>query len=475
VRPSRLSFKASATALLAASLGVAALAGCGSPGQSAGEECGLCGDMGDVYGAISNKSGSQTAMKGYAIASIERDTGIARVADINEAGLFTLRNVRSDQAQTLALFSSTYLLQAVLSMPGTAPNNIKQFIMMSSASLPQLVNNGPTITFQSLAGITVTKDLASDAYGDGAPDGAAHIQGLGLTQAPPQDSDLDGIYNDKDPDIDGDGVVNWLDPDDDGDKTRDAFDPDANSDLSADNQPGETDTDLYFKEGVEYISVQYEQTPQDDGTTTTTLKFLTKVRDNVTPRTVQVRGAPSLLNTATFSAKDPTSGAMIDQPWTRLLDDDGVSDDGNPGDRVFAKRVKLPDGQAPSSYQAVFFQLGFGTDAEPWFIEYPYLFPDVKPSAISAIYDTLTRTVQLQGTPFGATVQDFVWIINLYDDAGQIVWNSQAVQGSTREFAIPENQIEAGKTYKFEVVAQSLDKIPGHPSYVTHTLNTALQ
>lgn len=469
-KPSRLA------PLWAVSMSVAAMAvlsSCGGPGEAAKQSCSLCGSMSEIRGAISSKTGSQTAMSGWAVASIERDTGIARVGEVDGAGLFSLKNFRTGVPQTLALFSPDYILQSVLSISGTTAGTINQFIVPTSAFLPQLINNGPIITFQNDKGISVSKDMAADPDGDLIPDGAKHIQGLTLLQeAAAADTDLDDTLNERDPDIDGDGVINRLDPDDDGDGIRDAFDGDANADYS--NDSAEEDTDLYFTEGVEYISVEYEMQPLANGTTETTLKFLAKVRDDVTPNTVQIRGAPTLLNSATFLAADPATGEMIEQPWNRLLGDDGVSDDGNPGDRVFAKRVKLAEGQAPRSYEAIFFQLSFGSEAEPWFLEFPYMFPDLSPQAVSANYDPLTRTVVLIGAPFDS-VQEYVWIIVVYDEEGKSVFTSQAVVGTEREFSIPAQVLVEGKSYTYEVVAQTLDKIPGHPAYVIHSVKAALE
>lgn len=462
--------KARLGAALALSLSL--LGGCGSPGESAKTSCSLCGAMSDIRGSISSKSGSQTAMQGWAVVSIERDTNIARVGEVDSAGLYTFKNMRTGVPQTLALFSSDYILQSVLSIPGTVTGTIHQFFVPKTQYLPQLINNGPIISFQNYNDLTITKDMAADPDGDLIPDGAKHIQGLTLQGFGAADTDLDGVPNELDPDIDGDGVINVLDPDDDGDGIRDAFDGDANANYS--NDASEQNSDLYFKEGVEYISVEYEMKPLTGGKTETTLKFLAKVRDDVTPNTVQIRGAPTLLNSATFLAADPATGEMIEQPWNRLLGDDGVSDDGNPGDRIFAKRIKLAEGQSPRSYEGVFFQLSFGPESSPWFLEFPYVFPDLSPQAVSSNYDPLTRTVVLIGAPFD-TVQEYVWIIIVYDDSGKSVFTSQAVPGTQREFTIPAQVLAAGKSYTYEVVAQTLDKIPGHPAYVIHSLQSDLE
>lgn len=452
-----------------------ALNGCGRAGDKVVEACVLCGTMNDIRGSIGNKSGSQAQMAGWVVAMFETDTGLARVAEVDNAGLFTLVKVRTDKVQTLAMMTPDYILQAVLSMPGPNDKTISQFFTISKNTLPKLINNGPIITFQNFDGIKPTKDIASAQKGDGIPDGAAHIQGLSLVQQPsPVDTDQDGIPNYKDPDIDGDGVINWIDPDDDGDGIRDPFDADQNADLVNDSSPTGHNFDLYFKEGVEWISVQHESRPKEDGSAIdTTLKFSTKVRDDVTPFAVQIRGAPSLLNSATFMAPDVT-GQLTVQPWNRLLADDGVSEDSGANDRLFAKKINLVSGKAPRSYETIFFQLAFGTKEAPWYVEFPYIFPDVKISTISAQYDPNTRTVLLVGNPFG-DVQDFIWTITVYDSKLTPVWTSAAVPGATRQFQVQENILVSGETYKYSVVAQSLDKIPGYPAYTVYSVKYDLK
>jgi hypothetical protein len=448
---------------------------CGSPGDRPKETCALCGTLNDIRGSIGTKSGSQAQMVGWVIAAFERDTGIARVSEIDNAGLFSWGSVRTDQAQTVAMMTPDYILQAVASVPSGGDKAVQQFFFIQKPIIPKLINSGPIVTFQNFDGIKLSKELAADQNGDQIPDGAAHIQGISLTQGPSaNDTDLDGVPNFRDPDIDGDGVINGIDPDDDGDGIRDAFDADQNSDLLNDAARGGDNFDLYFKEGVEWIAVQYESKPKDDSTTIeTTLKFTTKVRSDVTPNSVQIRGAPSLLNAATYFAPD-AAGQMSVQPWNRLLQDDGVSEDSGAGDRLFAKKVNLSAGKSPRSYETIFFQLVFGPQDKPYYLEYPYIFPDVKTSAISAQYDANTRTVLLVGNPFG-DVQDFVWTITVWDSKGKSVWTSQAVVGTTRQFQVQENIIAPGETYKYSVVAQTLDKIPGYPSYTIHSVKYDLK
>jgi hypothetical protein len=70
------------------------------------------------------------------------------------------------------------------------------------------------------------------------------------------DTDEDGTMNHLDADIDGDGLINAFDPDDDGDAILDVLDRDANEDTISDST--QTSIDLFFKNIVEWIAVQYE-------------------------------------------------------------------------------------------------------------------------------------------------------------------------------------------------------------------------
>ena len=461
------------------------LVACGSAGDSDTASCVLCGNYNDVRGSISSQGGSQAEMAGWIVASFEHDTSIARVAEVDSAGLYTLTHVKTDQAQTFALFTPDYLLQSVLSMDGPKPTNIRQYVKIGSAVMPKMINKGPIITFQNFQGLTATNDLASAAKGDGIPDGSASVGGASLTglpagfgelpAAPHQgmnlasassnvDIDQDGVPNARDPDIDGDGIINVLDPDDNNNSIDDVFDGDANGDLVQDNSAAANTTDLYFKEGVEWIAVQFTLRPKDDGSgNESSLTFTTKVRDDVQPLSVQVRGAPTLLKDASYTAND-SSGNPQKVAFSGVLDDDGLSEDGGAGDRIYAKKVTLPTAISPRAHESIFFELAFGTKESPWYMEFPYSFPPVKPAAITSVYDANTKTVQLKGNPYGA-IQDFVWTIHLYDDADQVKWTSAGIPGTTRTFVIPEEFLLTGVKYKYSVSAQSLDKIPSYPTY----------
>lgn len=468
------------------------LARCGGVGETSSSPCSLCGDLNDVSGSIVPLNGTQSQMRGWVVASFERDTGIARSYEVDNAGLFQLRQVRTDVAQTFALLSPDYILQAVLSIPGPIDNTLSQFVKIKSAYLPRFIHKGTIITLQDSKGIAVTRDLAADVDGDLVPEGMLPIAGIdaALWGSDPTffrrdeaagagyglqgiagssiDQDLDGNPNETDPDIDGDGVINWLDTDDNGNGVLDVFDGDANGDLENDAKPDQKDIDMYFKEGIEFLAVQFELKPKDDGSgNVTSLAFKTKVRDNIEGlQAVQIRGAPSLLNGATYTQNDADGNATI-VAFNSLLADDGVSEDSNPNDRLFGRRVTLDKSKSPRAYEVIFFQLVFGTPAAPWYLEFPYIFPDLKPAMISARYEPNTKNVLLIGNPFGV-IQDFVWTISVFagDDDTKPVWFSPAIPGTTRQYDIPPNNLDPDKTYKYSVSAQVLDKIPGYPSYV---------
>ena len=430
-------------------------------------------------------------MGGWVLASFEFDTGIARVSELDAAGLYSLTNVRTDHVQTLALFSPDYILQGILSIPGSSDKAIYQYLNFQSPQLPNLVSNGPIITFANLNGLAIlTSKQVVASKGDGVPDGASKITGQGSSlwdgaevaasrpsahsrglyfDAPTVDTNNDGIPNQFDPDINGDGIINWLDYDDNGNGIYDIFDPDQNGDLVNDLTPDGHNTDQWYKEGIEYLAVQYDLSPKSDNTTfQSTLTFVTKVRDDVTPIAVQVRGAPSLLNNANYMTKD-TQGNPNLQAWNRLLADDGQSEDGSAGDRIFGRKVILADGKAPRANEVVFIQLVFGTSDAPWYVEFPWTFPPVKPAQITAQYDNSTRTIQLVGNPFGS-IQDFVWTANVIDSSGKVVWTSPTTSGSNRQLAIPDNTLVSGSSYQYQVTAQSLDKVPGHPAFSIHSI-----
>ncbi len=473
--PIKIPFQGHLTFALALAVGTLGGA-CGGVGEGDATKCSICGTYEDIRGAISDQNGNQgLVLQGWAIAAFERNTNVARVAEVDAAGLFTLSHVDMTQPQTLALLSPDYQLAGVLSMPNKSPATIRQYFTFTKKELPQLINKGPIISFQSLDGIKISKDLASDQNSDQVPDGSVSIgsKPVGLHLAPAQsdsaiDLDQDGTRNEQDPDIDGDGIINILDPDDNGNGQLDVFDPDANGDYFADNTPGQSDTDPFFSIGVEYVSVQFALVPKEDGTgNETSLTFLTKVRNDVTPLVVQIRGAPSLLNNSYFFGRD-AAGQPLQTAFNRLLSDDGLSNDGKAGDRIFGKRITLDSGKTPRPNEAIFFQLAFGKKDAPWYMEFPYVFPELKPSAISAQYDVNTKTVLLVGNPF-AEYQTFQWITYVYDEAGQTIWTSQASAGDKRTMTIPEHIFDPGAKYKFALSAQVLDKIQGHPAYAVFT------
>lgn len=468
---------------------------CGNAGTSEKSASDL-GPVANIRGSVASQSGNQSDMQGWVVALIEKDSEIARVAEVDSAGLYTLKGVSASRVYTIVLLSPTYIVSSVLSHPGIAANTVRQFFAITSATLPRLIHKGPIVTWQNESGIQVQKDAATDVNADGIPDGIANVIGIelalagdggadsdsehpergpigfGLLAAPKSvtDFDKDGIKNILDPDIDADGLVNVFDPDDDGDGLLDIFDQDSDGDLIADSL--QTDHDLFFPQGVEWVMVKFEMEPTGDGAFKSSLTFFTKLRDGgPMPTAVQIRGAPHLLADANVEAI-AEDGAVVEQAWDRRLLDDGKSEDAAADDLLFGRKIILPADKVPTYHQSVFFQLAFGAGENQWFMEFPYTFAPVTPKAIKSTYEKFSGQVSLSGNPFG-DIQDFLWTANIFDaESGLKVYTTEGNTGTVRSVAIPANIFEEGKTYQYDVTAQVLDRVPG---YVAYTIKSEAQ
>jgi len=464
------------------------LSACGTAGTSDSASCGICGESSDLRGSITSQFGSAAQMKGWVVVMVERLTGVARVAEVDNAGLYSLKNVKSSIPQTVVLLSPDYIVQSVLSIPPkTQTPAIRQYFKIESSIIPQLIHKGPIVQFQEIAGISVTDDLAADADSDGIPDGSPgesialwNLQnnsndidldgygGFNLMQSA-VDRDLDGIPNYLDPDINGNGIANIFDSDNDGDGTRDVFDGDADDDLVNDETVARGDQ--FFDEGLDYVAVQYQKKPKAGGTGfDVMLTFTTRVKGNVNPSAVVIRGAPTLLKSALLQTTDG-EGQSAEIAWNNLLLDDGLSQDKQPGDRIYGAQVKLANGIAPRHHEVLFFQLMFGTnDSNRWAMEFPFTFPDITPGTVTASYASNTVTLLSLGAagPFG-DIENFKWAVNLYDAEGVAQWSSEATDGTVSSIIIPSNQMEAGSDYTYEVVAQVLAKVQGIPAYTIYS------
>ena len=129
------------------------------------------GNVGQVRGSIVASTGSQQDMFGFIMVLVERDTGISRVAPINEGGIFVFENVKADMPQTLILLNSSYKISSVLSLSGKLASTIRQYFVPQSSFLPRLIHKGPVMKFEDERGLSITNDSAADADNDGGSDG----------------------------------------------------------------------------------------------------------------------------------------------------------------------------------------------------------------------------------------------------------------------------------------------------------------
>jgi hypothetical protein len=407
----------------------------------------------NVSGTMTSQAGTPAQMKGWMVALMERDSGLGRVAEADASGTLKWGKVNLDAAHTAVLLSPDLLIQSIMAISSSKTNTIKQYFTIGGTSLPQLVQKGSGLTFQTTTGITVQDYYATDTDGDGNADG---VGGLSLTSSSfglsSTDTDKDGVSNDIDTDVDGDGLLNVFDGDDDADGTLDIFDTDANGNGVADSL--EQNGDAHFTLGVEYFAVRYEK-----GATANTLQFVTKIREGITPVEVKIRSAASLTSSATTIATDGTSAA-----WDGTLVDDATGYDGSAKDLLYGRKIQLASGKAMRTNQVMFLQVTMGTGDAAFTVEYPWVFPNVTLTDITTTYNTSTRVATLAGNPFGTDIQNFLWSVAVTNSAGIKVYESTAISGSTRTVTIPSNVMESGVTYSYQALAQSLDKVSGVPA-----------
>lgn len=440
-----------------------------------------------VRGSVKSLTGSQSEMARWAVAFIERDTGVTRVADVDLAGNYELSRLAISAAQTIVLLDPQYRLAAVLSHPGETTATVRQFFTLPSGLMPTLVHAGPILQFADASQISFTKDIAADADFDAIPDGVDTSSELvgsselwgGFTSTfhlmdtkSNVDTDRDGTLNTTDADIDGDGLVNWVDSDDDGDGIIDIFDADANGDGILDSIQWTGDS--YFGSGLASAAVQVSQQVQEDGTLRTSLIFTGRLLGDIIPDAITVRGPGVLLDSASAVLVDPASGVATEQPWDRTLADDGLNEDGAAGDGVFARKVILATGKAPKPNQMLFLQLETKEGQKKILTEFPYTFPNISTAAIAGTYAVTKREVTLAGSPFKG-IKEFNWMVHIYDQDGIKVFSSEPVSGATATYTIPETVLEDGVSYTAVIVASSLDRIPSYPAWIIRSASFKLE
>ena len=439
---------------------LASVFSCGRSSSSEDDDAGGGGggtsfssNMQNIFGTLTSQTGTPSQMRSWVVALVEAGSRVARTAAADVSGVLRWNKVSLDSTHTAVLLSPDYLLQSIMAMPSTKTNTVKQYFTIQKTLLPQLVQRGPAISFQTTSGITMQDLYAADSDADGNPNG---VGAFGLTgdqlRLVTVDTDSDGIPNDVDGDIDGDGLLNSFDNDDDGDGVDDIFDADANGNLVTDSQ--ESNGDSYYGQGIEYFAVRYEESP-----TANTFLFVVKVRQGLTVESVKIKTASSL----TDGSQAIEGGGGV-SAWDLSLLDDGANFDGSSGDLLFARKVQLAAGKTPRVNQVLFAQVTFGSGDSAFTVEYPWMFPNVDMGPISTSYNASTRVLTLSGDPFGSTQQAFVWSVTVSNSDGLKIYESAAISGSTRTLTLPANILQSGENYTYEVVAQTRDKIPGMPA-----------
>ena len=438
-----------------------------SCGRNTGSSSGGGSVVGDtVSGVFKSASGSQSEMASWVVVFLERDTGVVNAGVLGKLGNYTISNIRPSQPQTIVLLDPQYRLSAVLSSPAASPSLIHQYFTASNLNLPALVHQGPVIKFSDLTGVSWTPDLAVDSDEDTIPDGIEDRFGLTQSDA---DTDGDGVINRLDPDLDGDGVANWFDSDDDGDGVMDPFDTDSNDDGILDIS--QTVGDLHFTTDVAFLSVQTIQDVQADSSLKSQLLLTLKLKDAALPSEITIRGADGLFSEASVTNIDLDDGSESVSAWDFRLLDDGLSEDGAAGDRVYARKVDLQAGVNPKTSQVILFQ---ATDENETSVTHAYTFPAFTTGALSGSYDAATQLVTKAGSPF-ASEQNYLWSVSVFDATGIKVFSSESMSGTVDTLDIPAAVLEGGQTYTAKVIANSFDRINSFPTWTVRSLAFAIQ
>jgi hypothetical protein len=223
---------------------------------------------------------------------------------------------------------------------------------LSSAPFVTKLVGGPTRSVYADEEYDDAHLVAAETEGEPEAEPQVNMGDFKLASSTNIDTDNDGIRNgDGDPDIDGDGLINGFDSDVNGNGILNIFDPDANGDAIPDT--AQTNSELYYKQGLEYGFIQVVQQVKA-GTLSTQLVFTAKVRPDIKDATITVRGPNSLLENAQAQAINPDTGAVSTSLWDRALLDDGVNQDGIAKDLIYGRSVILADGKSLKGNQVLF-------------------------------------------------------------------------------------------------------------------------
>lgn len=462
---------------------VALVLGCGGAGKK--KSSGGGGSVSTVTGSIIGQTGRATGYEGWMVVLIDKASGESRIGEIDAKGLYELKNVSSGHTFTIILLNKEFRVSSVLSMiAANQEGMVKQYFKIIGSSIPTIVHKGQNCEFSDETQVQLQSDVAGDANTDGIVDGLDNVgesdlsadsasvvpSGISFSLAT-ADTDGDGIANNEDPDIDGDGLANWFDDDDDEvADSYDVFDLDANDDniLDAAQKIG----DHYFKEYAEYIAVQHFVQLGDEPRNF--LKFSVKLQSGVAPESVRVRGSATMLDEAQIAEENEDGEIEAGDIWDRLLNDDGLSQDGSAGDGLYSIKVELQPDQAPANRQVMFIQLGFGGSTNEWFREFPYTFPTFDIGTIEATYNDGDLEISKSGDPFGENssgdaIEDYMWSVSVYNTEGVIVHSSETMAGTTESYTLPDDILEDGEEYTAKIFAQSLDRVTGYPAFVVES------
>lgn len=467
--------------------------------------------LANAKGALKSQSGDSSENAGWVVVFVERDSRVARAGIVQPNGDYEIRGLPLHVPQTVVLLDSRYVLQSVLTSPGTETGQVHQFFRLKSESIPNLVSYGSVVKFgdvdtsvlefeadfaidsdiddipEEMETATISPDSgaaggaaaeapATEAPATEAP--AAETAVLGLQALDEVDQDSDTIPNNSDADIDNLGIINAFDLDMDNDGVQNIFD--SNSDGNESEDALQSGGVLYYSDGINFFNVQVIE-DSDADSVGTYLLFTAKLAPGENPDLVAIRGPETLLGQAQSVIVDPNTGLQAIASWDFTLADDGLNGDGEADDGLFARKVLLGPAAVILGRQTVFLQLQYGkTQKEARFKEYPHMFAAVTTSPVtgSATGLRFTMTGVNNAAAFTNTrVEEFavdptyVWSVVLFErdtDTMAKVFSSDPnvadASSGTWSFSVPAGVIASGN-YTGNILVQAQSSIPGYPRW----------
>ena len=433
-----------------------------------------------ISSVINTSYGGASMLKGWHLLLFNQRDGYGHLTPVKENGLIEFQKVDINSDYTLVLLTSELQLASILVI--NKPNDQSLYTSFTGfeTTLPYLVYNGPTMTFGQAAEIRIKNQTATDENKNNVPDGvdsqwqlvdSSKTNPLTKAESPPQ-TEVTGApiaatagVRPKE-DLDSDGIINRLDRDDDGDTLPDVLDADSNGTNVVDLL--ETTHDQFFNNTVEFSTIGIEYVPEtkEGAVQYLSLIWLVRVNPQADIVRIQVTVPPSIKSAALL-----TDAEGNDVAWNGEIFDDGLHEDLNAQDKVYAVKVKIPAANPPLRYQSYFISITERIEEQEVTRDYPGSFPDIPVGKINLVVSG--GLVKITGSPLGEGVQ-FNWSALILDREDNLLFITPSQTSQEMTYSLPVASLPARADLKLKVIVSSPQRISGYPTYRIHSKVVAL-